>query len=498
MGKAKIIFSGMAWTTIQNIVKILYSLIAVPFLINFYGKEEYGLIGLAMSVNAYITLLDMGMTNSNVRFFSEYLAKGDSVRVQRLFGLTHLFYLVLGIINTILLFGASFFVESFFKVTPDQAVILRHLLWIIALNATFSWTSVCFDQFLRANELIDWIKRRVTFLKLMLFIVLLCAILFKWPIEWYFFGFTFMGTIILPWTMIKVRKVMPSLHFSYRYDGEMLRTILPYALSIFSFAIFHFFVTSSRPLFLGNMVGPGAVAEFNIMLAITSVVTIFTASVMQVLLPILTKMQVRHDDQGVQSMMLTGTKFSSIFVSALIFLLAISAKELLTIYVGEEYTSLSFWLIIWLLTLLLSHRNVMTALVFTEKRLKSVSIMSAIAMTAALTLYSLLVPLYGVGGVVIGYAVHEIIHTLFYYIFFLPKYFNINTKQIFTNAVLPSWLVLGSIGFAICFIGEQIISFWASLVVKTSLFIFLFLLSSRLILLSSKDTNLLKSLIILK
>ena len=101
--KSKTILSGLAWTVIQNAVNILYGLVAVPFLISFYGKEEYGLIGLAFSVNAYITLLDMGMTNSNVRFFSEYIAKGDIDRVQRLFSLTHLIYLVIGILNTILL-----------------------------------------------------------------------------------------------------------------------------------------------------------------------------------------------------------------------------------------------------------------------------------------------------------------------------------------------------------------------------------------------------------
>lgn len=494
MGKAKTIFSGMAWSTIQNIVNILYGLIAVPFLINFYGKEEYGLIGLAMSVNAYVTLLDMGMTNSNVRFFSEYLAKRDNERTQRLFGLTHLFYLVLGVVNTILLFGASLFVETFFKVTPDQAVILRHLLWILALNATFSWISVCFDQFLRANELIDWIKRRATFLKLMLFVVLFSAIVFKWPIEWYFFCYTFVGTIILPWTIIKARRVMPSLRFKYKYDGEMLHTILPYALSIFSFAIFHFFVTSSRPLFLGNMVGPGAVAEFNIMIAITSVVTVFTTSVMQVLLPILTKMQVQQDEQGVQSMMLTGTKFLSIFLSGLIFFLAISSNELLTLYVGDEYTSLSDWLIIWLLTLLLSHRNVMTALVFTEKRLISIAIMCAVAMVVALTLYTLLVPRFGVGGVVIGFSVHELIHTLFYYIYFLPRRFSINTRKIFLEAVLPTWLLVGGAAVIICFLIDGFHSLWIALAVKSGILGLVSLPLIWFLILRKKDKIVLKSI----
>lgn len=441
--KSKAIISGIAWTVIQNAVNILYGLVAVPFLIRFYGKEEYGLIGLALSVNAYVTLLDMGMTNSNVRFFSEYIAKGDNEKVQKLFNLTHLFYLVIGVLNTVILVGLSFFVDRFFNITPEQTVTLRNLIWILAFNATFSWISVCFDQFLRANELIDWIKRRMTLLRLMLFLVLLCAILMEWPIEWYFFGYTFMATIILPLTIVKARRVMPSLRFGLGFDREMFRTIFPYALSLFSFGIFNFLVTSSRPLFLGNMMGAGAVAEFNVMLTITTVVTIFTTSLIQVLLPVLTKLKVTDNENGVQMIMNQGTKYVTAFVTMLILVLVISAPEILTLYVGEEYASLGPWLIVWLLTLLLSHRNVMTALVFTEKKLKPVTIMGAVAMLAAMVGYVILVPLIGVGGVVVGWSIHEIIHTLFYYFYFLPDRFKINTRQVFVKSVLPSWLYLG-------------------------------------------------------
>ena len=326
----------------------------------------------------------------------------------------------------------------------------------MALNATFSWLSTCFDQFLRANELIDWIKKRATFLKLMLFIVLFCAIVFKWPIEWYFFGFTFMGTIILPLTLVKTHKVMPGLRFGLRFDREIFKSIFPYALTLFSFSIFNFLVTTSRPLFLGNILGAGAVAEFNVMLTITSVVTIFTTSLIQVLLPILTKLKVTENETGVQTIMTQGTKYVTAFITALILVLVISAPEILTLYVGEEFVHLSPWLTLWLLTLLLSHRNVMTALVFTEKKLKSVAIMGGSAMVAALLGYCTLVPVIGVGGIVIGWSVHELIHTFFYYLYFLPRRFKINTNKVFKKSVLPSWLFLGLTSIIIYFISAML------------------------------------------
>lgn len=445
MGKTKVIVSGVAWTMVQNVVNILYGVLSVPFLIGYFGKEEYGLIGLALSVNVYMQLLDMGMTNSNVRFFSEYIAKGDKERIQKLFSLTYLFYTAIGLFNTIVLFGLSFCVDVLFKVTVEQAITLRNLLWILALNSTFSWISVCFDQFLRANELIDWIKQRLSFLKLMQFVILWATILLHLSIEVYFLGYIFIATTILPWSLFKTKKIMPALKMNLGFDKDMFQTIYPYALGIFSFSIFHYLAFNFRPLFLGNMSGPGAVAEFNIMNTIAMVVSILSGSFMQVLLPIVTKMTVNNEKTGIQQIMYSGTKYVTILLSILIFIIVVSINEIFTIYVGVEYISLSKWMILWLLTLLLSHRNVMTSLVFTEKKLKSVAIMGAVAMCLALICYVIFIPIYGVGGVVIGFSVHELTHTLFYYVYFIPRKFGINTGQIFFKAVLPVWLLMFSV-----------------------------------------------------
>lgn len=449
MNKAKVIVSGVAWTIINNVVSILYGIVSVPFLINYFGKEEYGLIGLALSVNVYIQLLDMGMTNSNVRFFSEYIAKEDKDRIQKLFSLTYLFYTIVGLLNSIILFGLSFCVETLFKVTVEQAIILRNLLWVLALNATFSWISVCFDQLLRANELIDWIKKRLSFLKIMQFVILWLTIVLNLSIELYFFGYIFVATFILPWTILKTRKVMPVLKLRLGFDKNLFLTVYPYALSILSFSIFQFTAFNFRPLFLGGMSGPGAVAEFNVMNTIAMAVTVISGSFMQVLLPIVTKMTVKNDREGIQKMMFVGTKYVTILLSMIIFVLIASLSEIFSLYVGEEYVHLTKWMMLWLFTLLLSHRNVMTSLVFTENRLRSVAIMGALAMVLALLSYLIFIPIYGVGGVVIGFTVHELTHTLFYYIYFIPKKFGVNTYAIFTKAVLPVWLIMGIVGVAV-------------------------------------------------
>lgn len=442
MRKAKLVFSGVAWSIIQNILSILYGIVSVPFLLNYFGKEEYGLIGIAMSVNVYIQLLDMGMTDSNVRYFSEYIAKKDEDSIQKLLSMNYLLYLCIGLVNTILLVVLSLFTGTIFNVSAEQSLVLRNLLWVLALNATFSWLSACFGQYLQANDLISWIKKRNSFLKLLQFIILMLTIQLHWDILTYFVCYTFAMTIILPWTVAKVKEVGPTIRLKLGFDKETFHTVIPYALSVFSFSIFNFITMNSRTVILGIMKGPSSVADYNILYAITSVASLISGTFMAVLLPMVTKMAVTNDSQGINMIANKGTKYANLLISLVIFALIVGAKDIMNLYVGSGYDQLIVWLELWLVVLLLSHRNVMTSLVFTEKKLTQVAVMGAFAMLCAIIAYIFLTPYIGVGAVVIGFAIHELIHTLFYYTYFLPKKFRIDTLNVALRSVLPTWITI--------------------------------------------------------
>ena len=234
MSKSRTIISGIFWTIIQNFTSILYGVVSVPFLINYFGNEEYGLIGIATSVNVYIQLLDLGMTNSVVKFLSESIEEKNANKTQKLFSFTFSFYTILGLLNTIILIILSLFTDRLFNVTPDQAITLRNLLIVLSANATFSWISVCIDQILFADELISWSRKRMSLLKICQFAILFVTIHLRLSIELYFFCYVFLATLILPISIHKIRNLLPYLKFSYKIDIETVKSVIPYILGIFS------------------------------------------------------------------------------------------------------------------------------------------------------------------------------------------------------------------------------------------------------------------------
>lgn len=69
MGSSKRIASGFIWTTLQTIINGVYGFVSVPLLLAHFGKANYALIGLAMSINVYLGMMDLGFNNTSVRYF---------------------------------------------------------------------------------------------------------------------------------------------------------------------------------------------------------------------------------------------------------------------------------------------------------------------------------------------------------------------------------------------------------------------------------------------
>ena len=265
MGSSKKIANGVFWSIIVNIVNALYGFISVPILIAYLGKSDYGLIGLALSVNVYLRLMDLGLTSTNVRFFCNWITKREFEKVNKLFGTSLSFYGCIGLINALILVTVSFFCADIFQLETGQEQTLKNLLYILAISAFVSWFSSCFDQLVMANECVGW-KQRITLLpKLLQIMVLALTVFCKFGIELYYALTTFSLFITIPFVVSKIKKVNPYVSFIPHFDKDIFKTILPYCLNIFSFGIFQFSVNNLRPVFLGMQDSVTSVVDYRIL-----------------------------------------------------------------------------------------------------------------------------------------------------------------------------------------------------------------------------------------
>lgn len=482
MGSAKKIARGAVWTTIANIVNGIYGFISVPLLIAYFGKSNYGLIGLALSVNVYLNLMDLGLNSTNIRFFSNWLAKGNNDNVNKLFGTSVSFYGVVGLLNAIIMVVIGLFAQQIFHLGNEQGTILMHLFFILAISAFISWYTSCFDQLIQANEYVGWTNQIKLLAKLLQCVILVLTLTLKFNIETFYALTTFSMFIVIPFCVHKIRKLCPYIKFKPHFDKAIFKQILPYSLNIFSFGIFQFSFYNLRPVFLGLQGTPSDVTDFRVLNGIASIVMMLGGSFMGVFLPSVTKAVAKGNTEALDHVTYDGTKYISILLCFCSFGVVSVAPELLNIYVGPSFHYLTVWLVVWLILLTLSHNQAISAEILAGSDIRAITYSSICASVLGLLVCWFTIPIYNVGGTILGYIVYQLFQICFYYFYYWPRKMNIDSWRVLRQSYAP-YLLLGAILAFVCHYLLNITSNqWAEFFIKGLSFAVLYFIAVLLML----------------
>ena len=472
-GSSKKIFSGVAWSIVTNVVNAVYGFIMIPILISYFGKAEYGLIGLAQSVNAYMRLMDLGLTSTNVRFFSNWITKGDEIKVNKLFATCTSFYGIVGLINALVLVVVSFFSDSIFNVTPEQNVILQKLLIILAISAIVNWFTSCYTQIIQATENVAWTQKRILVTKLLMVVAIIATVYLKLSITAYVALTVLCNWVILPWVVRKIKSLLPFISFRPRFDKAVFKEILPYTLNIFSFTFFSFSYNNLKPVFLGIQSTPESVTDYKVIMGIVGLVSAISSVFMSTMLPSSSKAIARNDKDAFYHIAYQGTKYLMLYMGLLVFGMLTVGKDLLVLYVGEEYLYLTQWLYLFVFLLLSNHVTCISSLILGGSDIRPLSRMTAVSSIFGLLATWFLIPKYEVGGVAIATAVYTIGQQLFYYLYYWPKILQIDSWKIFRTMVVPV-SVFGTIIWLAVILIPHFANRWANVLVFGALFVVLY------------------------
>ncbi len=436
MSASKKIVSGVFWTTLNSVIGALYSFVSVPILLVHFGKNEYGLIGIAMSINVYLRIMDLGFASGNVKFFAQNLALKNFEMVNKLFQSSLVLYLSIALVNALLLLIMTFFAKDLFNLTVEQSLIVKNLFYILMISSVLGWLSSLMDQFLKANEIIGWEQRLIILTKLLQAIVLLLTVKYNYSIVLFFALTTFSSILILPVSIWRIKKLNYSISMVPKYYHKIFKDVLGYSLHIFSFGIFQFSAVYLRPLILGIRTNLSTVADYRVLEGIANMVMLLGTSFVGVILPIAAKAAALKEKEKENQIAYDGTKYITIFLCLIVFAFLLISKDLLYVYVGEQYVDKATWLNIWILTLLTTHNSAVSSLVLSGNNLRPIVYISMFSSLTSLVLAWFLSPIFQVGAVVLCYLFYCTSQLSFYYLYYYKKIMNIDSKQLFINSFL--------------------------------------------------------------
>lgn len=446
----KRMLSGTVWGMIAKLLDALAKFFTIPMLVGFYGKMDYGLIALAFSLNAYLRLMDLGMNVGSIRFFSMWIGQKEWGKIAKVSRSSMVFYGGIGIVNSAAFIYLSESGADFFRLSESQIPVFRVMMYSLAFSTIFNWLSNVFTQLLNAFGEQGFVNKITVLSSLANFLVALLAVRIGLSLQTYFFLYILSTLIPIPFNIYKLKVFkMPILDLiSPKWNGKAFKEILGYSIGIFIMGMFQFSADSLRPILLGKYASKGieVLTEYRVIQTIAMLVTAFGAVFMQVLLPSASKIYAENDRKKLGVLVYDGTKYITVFLSAVVFLLMVNSTSILTIYMGVEYLDLVLWLNIWLFTVLILMQNApIGSLVLSTGKTKPLIYMSAFSCLVTVPVTIILAKQYNVGAAVIAYLIYTILQITFYYIYYIPKILRLDYKRLLLKSSLPT-ITIGVLG----------------------------------------------------
>lgn len=441
MKRERYYLSTFFWSTITKVLNALVGFVSVPLLMGLFGRANYGVLTLALSLNAYMHLLDLGTNTGGVRYFSKWKAEGNTAMLKRVAHTNLSFYTIIALINAALMVVIAFFGEGLFNINHEQFEMLRWCLLSIAVLSLFSWGTTTFNQLLVADMQMAF-TMKVQFVQVLLKIVLIVLTL-KIPLSlpWYFFFLTLLTSLLIIPYSLKCRKDGLIDNFRPGFYWKDFKVVLVFSLSLFALSFFQMTATESRPLVLGIVYPDSAntLTDFKIISVVPSLIITIGGIFSSIFLPTVTEMVAKKDRAATERFAYKWTRYTTIIANVLCIPFILCASEVLSAYVGEQNAHLSVWMIVWIVTVLIQiHTTPGNSLVLAYGKTKPLVITTAIACVLSIALNALLCRQYGVGSAVIAYFVYVVIVIGAYYLVYYRKLMGLSRWKMARSFLLPT------------------------------------------------------------
>lgn len=436
-------FSSFFWSTLSKVLTAIVGFVSIPLLLGFYGKAEYGILAIATACNGYMSLLDLGMNIGTVKFFSQWKAEGKQELVNRVARTNLTFYGGIAVINIFGLMGLALWGEGLFSVTHEQFFLLRNCLLIIAAFSFLSWGTTTFNQLLIADKQLAFTMQMQCVVTLIKGLLVGMVFVFKMSLTTYFFFMTAaLSFLIVPY-VIKCRScgLIDSLKPA-KYWSDF-RIVLTFSLSLFALSLFQMTATQSRPILLSMFASNGATAvtDFRIIEVVPQLIIMIGGTFSGMFLPKTSEMVALGNQQVIKEFAYKWTTLTTIVVVCLCFPVILCAPEILTAYVGFEYSHLSVWLVIWTVTVLIQmHTTPGNALVLAYGKTKLLVLVTSVACICSMILNVALCKYFEVGSAIISYFLYVCTIIGLYYMVFYKKLLHLNRMKLFICFVKPTLL----------------------------------------------------------
>ncbi len=147
-------------STIQVVISIIVGFAYTPLLIKYLGDNEYGLYQTITSAISILSLLNLGLNSSYIKFFSIYNKEHDNRKIYQLNGIFLVIFFLIGIVVLVCGVTISNHLELIFEkgLSQEEYSIAYYLMLISSFSLAASFPLSVFGMIISAYEKFIYLK----------------------------------------------------------------------------------------------------------------------------------------------------------------------------------------------------------------------------------------------------------------------------------------------------------------------------------------------------
>jgi O-antigen/teichoic acid export membrane protein len=366
------------------------------FIARYFGPEEYGLFSLGLAVISFASVFTLlGLPSGVTRYISYFRSQNEDAKVKGVL----IFSLWFVALTSIILGGVIFLIS------PQIAELVFHnqefktLLRVFAISIPFaSLTSILSSSYVGFKE----IKYRVYTERIILNLLKLGLIVLFGVLGYGVLGLAFAYTLATVITFLValyfLEKKLLSLRSSI-YPEFIKRELLFFSLPLMASSFVKTVVTRIDIIMIGYFITATDVGIYNVAVPTAQLLTIFTASMSALFLPILSELYAKKRKNDLALVYKTVVKWTFYLNYPLLLMMVFFPTQIINLLFGAEYASGALPLSILSIGLFMGTLFFApTTLTIMAKKTRIIFSISTVLMVVNILLNLSMIPRFGING----------------------------------------------------------------------------------------------------
>ena len=329
---------------LSNFINIGLGFVLFPFIIHRVGSELFGIYLLIITLSGYLTMMEVGVGTTTVKYISQHLAKDEKKEINELVINSLLFYILVGFTTAGFLILIAFYFINIFKIPSTFLILTKNALIISSLALLINWPLSLFRKMLEGKQEYVFTSGLVTIFAVIRFATIVLfleksnnALLFLIIVN---FSFQILLNFIFAIYSFKSLSFL-RLHFNL-ISKKVFKKIFSFSWVLFIIHICGMLVYSTDKIIIGIFLPISSMVLYEAAFKFHNLIRTINSLSSSAVIPAASSLNAKGDFTKIKKLFLQGSKYTTIIVLPCTVVIIVFAKYIINFWLGSDYNSVIF------------------------------------------------------------------------------------------------------------------------------------------------------------